>query len=80
MNCSSRTYDHALPAQFALGIVDICDISLYGNRIVRTSLGAESATDAGCLAGLTRNRALILVHTRDIYAHSARSLVAEFDD
>ena len=57
-----RTFRHALLAELALREVDICKIVLHGDGIERTNLRTLAATDAGCLAGLARNRTLVLVH------------------
>ena len=80
MNSSCRTYDNTLSAKFALGVVDISDIAFYSDSVMRTSLRAKSATDAGCLTSLTCDRTFILVHTRHEHTHVARSFVPEFDD
>ena len=44
-----------------------------------TDLGTFSAPDAGNLAGLAGNSALLFVNALNIYPHSAWSLVAELD-
>ena len=62
MDCPGRTNHHALAAELALRIIDVCHIAFHGDGVMRTSLGAQSASDAGSLASLAGNRAFVLVH------------------
>ena len=80
MNCTCRTYHNAFATQFALRIINVCHIALDCDSLVRTSLRAESASDAGSLAGLARNRTFVLVYTRHIDTHTARTFVSKFND
>ena len=61
MDCSGRTNHHALAAELALRIIDVCHIAFHGDGVMRTSLGALCASDAVSLASLARNRAFVLV-------------------
>ena len=80
MNCTCRTYHNAFATQFALRIINVCHIALDCDSLVRTSLRAESASDAGSLAGLACNRTFVLVYAGHIDAHTAWTFVSKFND
>ena len=61
MDSSCRAFSDALLAELALGVVDVGNIVLDSDSLERTNLGALAATDAGCLASLACNSALVLV-------------------
>ena len=62
MDCPGRTNHHALAAELALRIINVCNIAFHGDGVMRTSLGTQATSDAGSLASLAGNRALVLVH------------------
>ena len=80
MNSSSRALCHTFAAQLALGEINICEIVLHCDSIVRADFCAFAATYAGSLAGLSRHSTLVLVDAADEYTHSTRSFIAELDD
>ena len=62
MDSTCRTLSNTLLAEFALSIVNVCEIVLYSDCFERTYLSTLAAAYAGSLAGLTCSCALVLVH------------------
>ena len=61
MDRTRRANGLALTAEFTLGIIDVGHIVFENNGIVRTGLGADTATDAGIRTGLLHGRTAVLV-------------------
>ena len=80
MDSSGRAFGNALLAELALSVVDVSNIVLDGNSLEWTYLRTLAATDTSSFAGLASHSALVLVYTRNIYAHVSATLVAKFDD
>ena len=80
MDGPRRTYHHAFPAETAFVEIDVCHIVLDSYGSERTLLLAFAASDAGCLAGLACNCALVLVHAAYEYPAALRAFVAQLDD
>ena len=80
MDCSSRTFNHALAAHAALGVIDVSQEILDCNGLERTGLCAFSAADAGGQAGLPCYGTLVLITASHINPSALRTLVAEFYD
>ena len=80
MDGSGRALDHALAAELALLEIDVGHIVLNLHCPERTGLLAFAAADAGRLAGLAGDSALLHVHAGDENAAVLRSLVPQFDD
>ena len=66
MNSAGRALEVALAASLALCIIDIAKVILYGDGAELADLHALAASDAGRLAGLSGDSALVFVHTADI--------------
>ena len=80
MDGSRRTFCNAFLAELALVEVDVSHVVFNCDCTERTNLGTFATADAGCLAGLAGNSALVLVDTAYEDSHVPPALVAKLDN
>ncbi len=80
MDGSGGALVHALCAQTALVGIDVCQVVLHRDGLVRADLGALAAAYAGRRASLAGNGALVLAAAENHHLEAAGAFGPELDD